>query len=230
MEPGIAGSLLVERRLAVIRPGAKTVIRPIVPIIALLLGAVSAQAGAEADGTRFIPLQLILGDSWDGAETITYPVGRFTEGVEQGSASVWSGPRDWDHPKTGRTLIVYDRWRGGRNAATQIFAVRDDLAAIGRVADSRFGITACDQEAKYPLGSWRRGESRSFDYRCWYGDKTRAMVTTVTIHEIDFAYGGREHCLKEEWTLRAKDDPRLLDHRIYIFAPGRGMVREWRIP
>ena len=58
----------------------------------------------------------------------------------------------------------------------------------------------------------------------------RAMVTTLTIHEIDFAYGGREHCLKEEWTLRARDDPRLLDHRIYIFAPGRGMVREWQIP
>lgn len=108
--------------------------------------------------------------------------------------------------------------------------MRDDLAAIGRVADSRFGITACDQEAKYPLGAWRQGESRSFDYRCWYGDKMRAMVTTLTTHEIDFAYGGREHCLKEEWTLRARDDPRLLDHRIYIFAPGRGMVREWQIP
>jgi hypothetical protein len=206
------------------------VIRPIVPIMALLLGAASAQARADAPATRFIPLQLIVGDSWDGTETITYPAGRFTEGVEQGSASVWAGPREWTHPKTGKTLVVYDRSRGGRNAATQIFAVRDDFSAIGRVADSRFGITACDQEAKYPLGLWRQGETRSFDYSCWYGDKTRAMVTTLTIHEIDFAYGGREHCIKEEWSLRRRDDPRLIDHRIYIFAPGRGMVREWQIP
>jgi len=24
--------------------------------------------------------------------------------------------------------------------------------------------------------------------------------------------------------------PRTIDHRIYIFAPGRGVVRQWQIP
>ena len=112
----------------------------------------------------------------------------------------------------------------------KIFAVRDDLTAIGRVADSRFGISACDQEAKYPLGLWRQGETRSFDYTCWHGDSPRAQVASLTIHEIDFDYGGREHCLKIEWLLRAKDDARAVDHRIYIFAPGRGVVRQWQVP
>ncbi len=195
-----------------------------------LLCAGPARAQAEAPATRFIPLQLIIGDSWNGEHSITYPVGSFTEGVDQRGASTWVGPRQWVHPKTGTTLTVYDRSRGGRNPAVQIFAVRDDRAAIGRVADNRFGITACDQEAKYPLGPWAKGETRSFEYTCWYGDRPQAKITTLTIHEIDFVHDGREHCLKEEWILRDRDDPRIIDHRIYIFAPGRGVVREWQIP
>jgi hypothetical protein len=226
--PALPGSLPVGGRLAVIHRGAKTVSRPIVPIIILLLWAAAAQAGAEAPATRFIPLELIIGAAWNGEKTITYPTGRFTEGVEGRGASTWVGPRQWTHPKTGRTMVVYDRSRGGRNPAIQIFAVRDDLAAIGRVADNRFGIAACDQEAKYPLGLWKQGETRSFDYTCWYGDATRAQITTLTIQEIDFDYGGQAHCLKIEWLLRTRDNPRAIDHRIYIFAPGRGVVRQWQ--
>ncbi len=195
-----------------------------------LLCAGPALAQSESPATRFIPLQLIIGDSWNGEHSITYPVGSFTEGVDQRGASTWVGPRQWVHPRTGTTLTVYDRSRGGRNPAVQIFAVRDDRAAIGRVADNRFGITACDQEAKYPLGPWAKGETRSFEYTCWYGDRPQAKITTLTIHEIDFVHDGREHCLKEEWILRDRDDPRIIDHRIYIFAPGRGVVREWQIP
>jgi len=62
--------------------------RPIVPIIILLLAAASAQAGTDLPATRFIPLELIVGASWNGEETIAYPAGTFTEGVEHGSASV----------------------------------------------------------------------------------------------------------------------------------------------
>jgi hypothetical protein len=56
-----------------------------------------------------------------------------------------------------------DRSRGGRHPALQIFAVRDDVAAIGQVADDRLGIAACDQEAKYPLGPWARDGTRMAD-------------------------------------------------------------------
>src|ERR1700731_2815721 len=93
----------------------------------LLCAGLAVGAGrAEAPVSRYIPLQLIIGDTWNGEHSITYPVGRFTEGVEGRGASTWSGPRQWSHPKTGRSLTVYDRSRGGRNAAVQIFAVRDD--------------------------------------------------------------------------------------------------------
>ena len=188
---------------------------------------------AETPATRFIPLQLILGDRWDGSHTITYPVGRFTEAVPDGPASTWTGPKQWLHPKTGRSLTVYFRSREGRNLANnadQIFAVRDDLGAIGRVADSRFGITACDQEAKYPLGLWTKGETRTYDYVCWYGSTVRPQVTTLTIQEIDYTYDGYDHSLRLEWILRARDEARATDHRVYIFAPGRGMVRQWKVP
>ncbi|MDP1837211.1 MAG: hypothetical protein Q8N31_15050 [Reyranella sp.] len=203
-----------------------------VTILALLLALAAVARAAEPDswdraydaatGRRFIPLQLVIGGAWDGERTITYPVGTFAAWNEHGS--VWVGPKNWTHPRTGETLAVYDRSRGGRNAADQVFAVRKDQVAIGRVADSRFGIEACDQEAKFPLGLWSQGESRSFEYTCWYGGKPRTMRTTLIIRDVDFDYGGLKHSLRLEWLLRDKDAGRELDHRFYVFAPGKGVV------
>ena len=204
--------------------------RPIAAILVLsLCGAYQSSVLAETPAARFIPLELIVGANWSGAPAISYPQGTFHEGIVGLGASTWTGPRSWVHPKTGKTMMVYDRSRGGHNPAVQIFAVREDQTAIGRVANSRFGISACDQEAKYPLGPWVQGERRSFDYTCWYGDTPRAQVTTLSILDIDFEYDGRQHCLKEEWLLQSKSDARTLDHRVYIFAPDIGVVREYQI-
>ena len=206
-----------------------------VPAIAvsLLFSAVATVRAADVDawdraydpatGRRFIPLQLIIGGEWNGERTITYPSGTFAELVDHGS--IWLGPRKWTHPKTGEALMVYDRSRGGRGMVTdQIFAVRKDQTAIGRVADNRFGITACDQEAKYPLGPWTQSETRRFEYTCWYGEQPRTKITTLSIRDIDFDYGGFKHALRVEWVLRDKEGGRELDHRFYTFAPGKGVV------
>lgn len=193
----------------------------------ILLGCLAGSTAPQAQQTRFIALQLIIGDRWNGEHTISYPSGRFIEGARRGVASIWVGPRQWQHPATGRTLTVYFRSRDGQNTADQIFAVRDDQTAIGRVADSRFGITACDQEAKYPLGLWNQGETRTFEYVCWYGNERRAKVTTITIQDIDYECFGMAHCLRIEWVLRDKQGSgRPLDHRVYVFAPNQGMVSE----
>lgn len=200
-------------------------------IAVLLCVAFVAWPAAAQTLQRYIPLQLIIGDRWNGEQTITYPSGRFAEGARDTAPSIWVGPKQWVHPKTGRTLTVYARGRDGRNAAEQIFAVRDDQAAIGRVADSRFGITACDQEAKYPLGLWKQRETRTFDSTCWYGDKAQAKVTTITIQELDYTCYGQEHCLRIEWILRDKGKESVnLDHRVYDFAPNQGMVHEVKAP
>jgi hypothetical protein len=199
----------------------------------LLLAAAATAHAADQDGwdraydpatgRRFIALQLIVGGAWDGERTISYPSGTFAESVDHGS--VWIGPRKWTHPKTGEALAVYDRSRSGRGTVTdQVFAVRRDQVAIGRVADNRYGITACDQEAKYPLGPWSQGETRSFEYTCWYGEQPRTKITTLTIRDIDFDYGGFKHALRFEWVLRDKRDGREVDRRLYTFAPGKGLV------
>jgi hypothetical protein len=138
--------------------------------------------------------------------------------------STWIGPRQWQHPKTGETLTVYDRSRASqRGKVDQIFAVRRDAGAIGRVADSRYGIDACDQEGKYPLGLWRQGESRTFDYTCWYGSAARARRSVIEVLRIDYDCG-QAHCLEIRWTHSDPADGRQLDRREYVFAPERGLV------
>lgn len=202
-------------------------------ISSLLLASAVMALAAEPDAwdraydpatrTRFIPLQLIIGGEWNGERTITYPKGMFGELIDHGS--IWVGPKTWTHPRTGQSLIVYDRSRTGHGMVTdQIFAVRTDQTAIGRVADNRFGITACDQEAKYPLGLWTEGETRSFEYTCWYGDQPRTKTATLTIRDLDFDYGGFKHSLRLDWVLRDKGESRPLDHNIYTFAPSKGVV------
>ncbi len=140
-------------------------------IAGLLCAALAAEPAAAELPSRFIPLQLIVGDRWNGEQTITYPAGRFVEGVRDGAASVWTGPKQWVHPKTGRTLTVYARGRDGRNAAEQVFAVRDDQAAIGRVANSRFGISAATRKPSIRWGYGSR--ARRAPSRMSVGTATR---------------------------------------------------------
>lgn len=188
--------------------------------------AVWAASYDPATQTRYIPLELILGAPWDGRREIVLPAGDFTEGVPpKMNPSTWHGPVDWRHPETGATLRVYDR---SRNGVVQKFAVRADGTAIGRVTDNRFEIGSCDQEGKYPLGLWKQGETRQFEYRCWRaeGSASRAseMVTTITIEKIDFPYAGVAHSLQIHWILKRKGEAQELDNRLYVFSPRRGLV------
>jgi hypothetical protein len=206
--------------------------RFILPLIGTLLQAGGVNAADDvwaasydaSTQSRYIPLELILGAPWSGQREIKMPQGSFTEGVAR-DPSTWHGPSAWQHPDTGTTLMVYDRARRG---VGQKFAVRSDQSAIGRVADNRYGIRSCDQEAKYPLGVWRQGETRDFQYRCWYSGggtgRMRETRSTITIEKIDFEFAGVPHALQLRWILRHGDDPREVDNRVYVFAPGRGAV------
>ncbi len=173
-------------------------------------------------GTRFIPMELILGAQWDGGRTINYPKGTFRQTA---GGSTWQGPEKWTHPVTGRSLTVYYRSRGGSNAASQVFAVRDDKTAIGRVGESRFGIDGCDQEAKYPLGNWKQGETRTYRYTCWYDKKPKGRINTLTMRNIDFDCKGLKHCLTVEW-IHQEESGNTLDIRTYTFAPDKSIVSE----
>ena len=147
---------------------------------------------------------------------------------------MWTGPQEWRNPYTGRTLTVYDRRRTTRRegAVEQKMALRLDGAAIGRVYDSRSGGIVCDQEAKFPLGVWKQGEVRTFDYVCLTRRDgkvvERRRSARITIEEIDYEHEGIPHSLRITWLYSNPDTGETIDHRTYIFAPGRGLAAQSR--
>lgn len=194
----------------------------------------SEQAWASATDRnmheRFIPLQLVVPGAWDGARRIDLPsAARFDS-----NGTVWTGPQPWRNPYTGRILTVYDRRRTTRREGSveQKMAVRLDGSAIGRAYDSRFGGLVCDQEAKFPLGLWKQDEERSFEYACLTtrGAQVveRRRVARITIEELDYTHDGVAHSLRFAWRLTDDDRGEVLDHRTYVFSPGRGLVSESR--
>jgi len=172
--------------------------------------------------TRYIPLELILGADWDGKREITLPKGRYTQ---TWGGSWWYGPVDWTHRDTGEKLLVYERTRVG---VSQRMAVRKGGDAIGRVYDSR-GDKTCDQEGKFPLGSWKEGETRQYEYPCWYGTgenkQLRMRVATINIEKIDFVHHGVPHSLQARWIYKDKDTGAVLDDQVYIWSPGFSRVQ-----
>ena len=180
--------------------------------------------------SRFIPMQLIVPGSWDGTRRIDMPV---AEGFDS-EGTVWTGPQEWRNPYTGKTLTVYDRRRttSREGLVEQKMAVRVDGSSIGRAYDSRFGGMACDQEAKFPLGVWKQGEARTFDYVCLTtrGGQVveRRRSARITIEELDYEYNGVAHSLRIGWWFADRDRGEVLDHRTYIFSPGRGLVAHFR--
>ncbi len=119
----------------------------------------------RAAQSRFVPMQLIVPSAWDGTRRIDMPI---VKEVEDSEGTAWTGPEEWRNPHTGQMLTAYDRRRENRREGlvVQKMAVRADGSAIGRIYDSRFGGLVCDHEAKFPLGVWKQGEVRTFDYVC----------------------------------------------------------------
>ena len=179
---------------------------------------------------RFIPMQLVVPGVWDGEHRIDMPSadGDDVEGTK------WSGPGDWKNPHTGQTMRVYDRRRSNRREGSveQKMAIRADGAAIGRAYDSRFGGLVCDGEAKFPLGVWKQGEVRTFDYVCLTTRGGRVVETRrsarITIEALDYEYQGTPHSLRFAWRFSDRDTGEVLDHRTYVFSPGFGLVAHLR--
>lgn len=176
--------------------------------------------------SRFIPMQLIVPGVWDGTRRIDLPIAK----IEDAEETVWSGPQEWRNPNSGQTLTVYDRRRTNRRegSVAQKMAVRVDGSAIGRVYDSRRGGSICDQEAKFPLGVWKQGEVRTYNYVCLRANDGQAVTlrraARITIEELDYEYHGAAHSLRFAWRYSDSDSGEVLDHRTYIFSPGRGLV------
>jgi len=184
----------------------------------------------QAAQSRFVPLQLIVPGAWDGSRRIDLPTA--TEPDFEGTA--WTGPQEWRNPHTGQMQTAYDRRRTNRRdgLVVQKMAVRADGSAIGRIYDSRFGGLVCDQEAKFPLGVWKHGEVRAFEYVCLTTRGGQVVehrrAARITIEELDYEYNGVPHSLRFAWRFSDQDSGAVRDHRTYIFSPGRGLAAQSR--
>jgi len=158
-------------------------------------------------GTRFIPVELWTGASWDGTQEIRMAPAALEFG-RRGDKSI-KGPTMWNG------MQVYERVNRDKR---QLFAIRDDLTGLGRVFDSRYPQLGCRGEVKFPLGRWTQGEVREYQLDCARG--TRPLK--VTIEEIDFVYGGVPHSLRFHW-LFMEGSGRGTDMR-YVYSPLRGLV------
>ena len=188
------------------------------------------EATDPVTNSRFIPMQLIVPAVWDGKHRIDLPDAASTDT----EGTIWTGPHEWRNPYTKKMLKVYERRRTTRRegAVEQKMAVRDDDSAIGRAYDSRFGQIVCAQEAKFPLGVWKEGEVRSFEYTClsFRDDKIVELqrISRITIEKLDYEYRGITHSLRFAWQLSDGETNEVLDHRTYIFSPGRGLAAQHR--
>jgi hypothetical protein len=56
----------------------------------------------------------------------------------------------------------------------------------------------------------------------------RRRSARITIEEIDYEHDGVPHSLKIAWRYTDPDNSRVLDHRTYVFSPGRGLTAHAR--
>ena len=198
-----------------------------IPILALLLFTAACAGTSPSPGsdTRFIPLELWAGTSWDGTEQI-HPVPIDSVSGKRRNRTV-AGPKLWRHPATGEALLVYERVNRKSNGnKRQLFAFNDDASGLGRVYDSRPGETdrIFEDEVMFPLGPWKRGEQREFRFLQHTPAGPRERVATIKIRRLDYTYKDVPHSLKYDWILR-DESGEVLFHENYIYSPGKSMVR-----
>jgi len=167
-----------------------------------------------ASGTRFIPIELWTGGEWDGGRELRMTPADLTFGKRGEKRLV--GPIAWTRAGSGQTLQVYERDNRGKK---QLFALSSRGDGLGRVYDSRYGRD-CIDEVKFPLGSWKKSERRTFQVSC-NGGKLRRTIE-LTIEEIDYVYGDVPHSLRFHWVVDGGRQPNT--DMIYIYSPRRGLV------
>jgi hypothetical protein len=175
---------------------------------------------------RFIPVELWSGVQWDGGRDLSMKSVDATYGYRK-TVYIIKGPVEWKHPVTGDTYTVYERLNPGSGDKKQLFAVNPEKSGLGRVYDARvaFGLRTFSGGLKFPLGTWKEGETRKLEYRHFADTRESKRTETLTLRRIDFAHGGTQHCIDFDWTL-TDGGQKMIDRNNYIYCPGRSMVGE----
>ena len=170
---------------------------------------------------RFIPVELWSGGEITGAQEITFPETNFNFGYKKRYSI--RGPINWENPRTGEIVQVYDRSRYSKKmgkTVKQLWAVTNNNQCLGRVFDNRRNKIIANG-CKFPIGNWKEGEIRSFTSD--YYDKERGNYKRMKIIKIMDIGDNKFSCLKFSWTM--KQDESVIDENVYEYCHQKGLVK-----
>ena len=164
-------------------------------ILALILFIFVSTSNSSAN-ERFIPLELFTGGEIRDDTEIRFTSADTTFGEKKRKKIV--GPIDWRAPGSDEIIKVYKRTqknREGKIRKTQLFTITNDGQCMGRVYDQRrSGTKYIKNGCKFPLGFWKKDESRTFSVT----DGGRSRKVELTILNL-----GKKpsSCVKFNWKL-----------------------------
>ena len=164
---------------------------------------------------RFIPLELFTGGDIRNDSEIRFTQANSVFGKKSRKKIV--GPIDWKNPETGKTIQVYERTRKGQSELKkQLFTITNNNQCIGRVWDSRGGGRVIVNGCKFPMGVWKKGETRTFKGSS--GGKPRIIKLKI----LKLGKNPKSK-IKFNWKLY-NGSGKLMDDNDYTFSPKKVMT------
>lgn len=201
--------------------------------IALLLSAGCASTQQTWKGSidrqtksRFIPIELWSGRAWTGGETLALRTTDVTFGKRNHKRI--RGPYQWKHPMTGETLSVFERTNNTtKGLKRQLFTVNPDGTGLAKVFDERPGQKRryfSSNAVLFPLGVWKKGEKRVFEYYEFVEGKRSKRFATIHIRRLYYEYKKTKYALKYDY-IAEDTQGNVLYHENFIYGPGKGLMR-----
>ena len=168
---------------------------------------------------RFIPLELFTGGEIRDDIDIKFTPADKVFGKKKRKKIV--GPLDWRAPGSEEIIKVYKRTqknREGRVKKTQYFTITNDGQCMGRVYDQRrSGTKYIKNGCKFPLGFWKKNETRTFSVT----DSGRSRTVDLKILQL-----GKKptDCVKFNWKLFDAATGQKYGDNDYKFCKGRAMT------
>ena len=168
---------------------------------------------------RFIPLELFTGGEIRDDIDIKFTPADKVFGKKKRKKIV--GPLDWRAPGSEEIIKVYKRTkknREGRVRKTQYFTITNDSQCMGRVYDQRrSGTKYIKNGCKFPLGFWKKNETRIFSVT----DSGRSRTVELKILQL-----GKKptDCVKFNWKLFDAATGQKYGDNDYKFCKGRAMT------
>ena len=167
---------------------------------------------------RFIPLELFTGGEIREDTEIKFTSASLVFGEKKRKKIV--GPIDWRAPGSKEIIKVYKRTnknKQGRVKKTQLFTVTNDGQCLGRVYDQRrSGTKYIKNGCKFPLGWWKKGETRTFSV-------TDRGPRTVELKILNLGKKPTS-CVKFNWKLFDDATGKKLGDNDYKFCKKRSMT------